>query len=266
VAADEPTLDPQQTARIAAHGARDRGGHRWFLTAVIVLFVGLVAAGIGVVSLTGQQRQAATAAQLLEQQVRQYGGTPVVQAPAPIAGPVGATGATGVRGPGPSQAQIDGAVAAYFADHTPGATPAMVAVQVAAYLTAHPPQPGPAPTAEQIATAASDYIGAHAADFQGATGQNGTDGQDGQPGQNATDAQVTAAVTAYCDAHGQCQGATGVQGPPPAAWTWTDPGSGQAMTCTRNTDSPDSAPTYACAADSPTPPTTTTTPLLPIGG
>lgn len=266
--ADERTLDPQQTARIASEGAKAAGAHRLFITLAAVLFVGLVALGFGVAFLTGQQRSAATAAQQLSRQVEQLGGTPVVQAPAPIAGPVGATGATGVRGPGPSQAQIDGAVAAYFADHPPGATPAMVAVQVAAYLTAHPPQPGPAPTADQIATAASDYIGAHAADFQGATGQNGTDGQDGQPGQNATDAQVTAAVTAYCDAHGQCQGATGAQGPPPAAWTWTDPGSGQAMTCTRNTDSPDSAPTYACAADSST--TTTTDPpsggLLDLGG
>lgn len=263
MAADEPTLDPQQTARIAAHRARDAGAHRWFIGAVVVLFVGLLAAGLGVASLTGQQRQAATAAQLLEQQIHRLGVTPVVQAPEPIAGPAGVQGEQGVQGPGPTQQQIDAAVAEYFAAHPPGATPAMVAVQVAAYLTAHPPKPGPAPTPAQIATAASDYITAHASDFQGQPGQPGQNGQDGH---SATDAQVTAAVSAYCDAHNQCQGPTGQQGPPPAAWTWTDPGSGQDMTCTRDTDSPDTAPTYTCAADSPTPPTTTTAPLLPIGG
>lgn len=211
----EPTLDPQQTARIAAKGARDSRGHKLFKVAVGILVVGLLLAGTGVAFLVSGQRSAATAAQELAHQVRELGGTPVVSAPAPIAGPAGQKGDTGKQGPGPTQQQIDDAVFGYFAVHPPGATPAMVAVQVAAYLTAHPPRPGPPPTAAQISTAASDYIGAHAADFQGQPGQNGANGSngtDGQPGQNATDDQVAAAVAAYCDSHGQCQGQQGTQG------------------------------------------------------
>lgn len=210
--ADEPTLDPQQTARIASEGAKASGAHKLFVGFAGVLVIGLIAGGIGLAIVTVAQRTAASAAQQLSRQVTDLGGTPVVEAPAPIAGPAGTAGQPGQNGkpgPGPSQQQIDAAVFGHLAVHPPGATPAMVAVQVAAYLTAHPPEQGPPPTATQIATAASDYIAAHSADFQGAAGTNGADGQ---PGQNATDDQVAAAVGAYCDAHSQCQGQQGDQG------------------------------------------------------
>lgn len=212
MADDEPTLAPEQTERIAAHGARAGGAHRLFNGLAVVLVIGLLAGGVGLTIITVAQRTAASAAQQLSHQVTDLGGTPVVEAPAPIAGPAGTAGQPGQNGkpgPGPSQQQIDAAVFGYLAVHPPGATPAMVAVQVAAYLTAHPPEQGPPPTATQIATAASDYIAAHSADFQGAAGTNGADGQ---PGQNATDDQVAAAVGAYCDAHSQCQGQQGDQG------------------------------------------------------
>lgn len=266
----DPTLDPGQTARIARDGARASGGHRTLVVGAVVVLVGLVAVAIGLYSVVGQQRYAATSAQQLSEQLRQHGLTPVVQAPAPIAGPAGQPGqpgATGKQGPGPSQEKIDAAVFGYLAVHPPGATPAMVAVQVAAYLTAHPPRPGPPPTSTQIATAASDYIAAHAGDFQGATGASGTNGSDGQ---NASDDQVASAVAAYCDAHGQCQGATGATGPqgaPAASWSWQDPSSGVTETCTRDSGSPDDAPTYTCSADQTvisTPPTTGG--LLNLGG
>jgi hypothetical protein len=98
-------------------------------------------------------------------------------------------------------------VAAYLLAHPPApgknVTPAMVATAVADFLTVHPPEPGHAPTPEEIATAASSYIASHVADFQGAPGKNGSDGK------NATDAQVKAAVAAYCDAHGSCAGPKG---------------------------------------------------------
>ena len=211
----EPTLDPQQTAQIASDGAKASGAHRLFVAMACLLLAGLVALGVGVAALkmngdhlAAQQSAAAVAGQQLAQQVRQLGANPVVQPPTPVAAPP----VTGARGPGPTQQAIDDAVAGYFAVHPPGATPAMVAVQVASYLTAHPPKPGPPPTPTQISTAASDYIAAHAADFQGQPGTNGSNGQDGQPGQNATDAQVQSAVDAYCDAHNQCQGTSGPQG------------------------------------------------------
>ena len=87
--ADEPTLDPQQTARIASEGAKASGAHRLFIGLAAVLLVGLIALGFGVALLTGQQRSAASAAQQLSDQVKQLGGTPVVEAPAPIAGQPG---------------------------------------------------------------------------------------------------------------------------------------------------------------------------------
>jgi hypothetical protein len=210
--ADEPTLDPQQTARIASESAKASGAHRLFVGFAGVLVIGLIAGGIGLGIVTVAQRAAASAAQQLSQQVTDLGGTPVVQAPAPIVGPAGTPGQPGQNGkpgPGATQQQVDNAVFGYFAVHPPGATPAMVAVKVAAYLTAHPPKQGPPPTPAMIATAASDYIAAHAGDFQGAAGTNGSDGQ---PGQNVTDDQVIAAVSAYCDAHNQCAGPKGDQG------------------------------------------------------
>lgn len=95
---DEPTLGPQQTARIASEGAKASGAHRLFVGLAAVLLVGLIALGFGVAFLTGQQRSAATAAQELSQQLRQHGLTPVVEAPAPIAGATGQRGATGASG------------------------------------------------------------------------------------------------------------------------------------------------------------------------
>lgn len=256
-----------------AEQARDTSAHRWIFGLVaagaafaVVLFVLVLVLRGQVADVAGQQSTAAVAAQRLAAQIRQHGLTPVVQAPAPIV--VQPVVITGKQGPGPTQQQIDNAVIDYFAAHPPGATPAMVGVQVAAYLTAHPPKPGPPPTPAQIATAAADYIAAHAADFQGVAGTAGTNGANGSPGADATDAQVASAVTAYCDAHSQCQGptgATGPQGPPVASWSWQDPTSGVTETCTRDSGSPDDAPTYTCRAD-----TTTSTPpsagLLNLGG
>lgn len=205
----------------AARAGRDQRWRRW--TTVKLAVAGLLFAVLAVVAiyeiattnslgrevniLSGQQRDAAVAAQQLAGQLRTHGLTPVVTPPMPVVGPAGPTGP---QGPGPSQQQIDDSVNRYFGQHPPGATPAMVAVQVAQFLTAHPPV-----TQDQIVAAASDFIAAHAAMFQGqpgATGQPGPSGIPGQPGANATDAQVAAAVTAFCDAHNSCAGSTGPPG------------------------------------------------------
>lgn len=102
---DEPTVQQQRVA----HDARHTNAHRLFVAFGALLLVGLLWAGWGVWSLSkrgdtlaGQQQAAAVAAQQLATQVRSLGATPVVQPPAPVAGPVGAQGAAGVNGiPGP---------------------------------------------------------------------------------------------------------------------------------------------------------------------
>lgn len=198
----------------ATRAARDQRWRRWTtvkLAVACVLFVVLAGVAIYEIAttnslgrevgvLSGQQRDAAVAAQQLAAQLHEHGLTPVVAPPTPVVGPAGPTGP---QGPGPSQAQIDQAVNNYFTQHPPGATPAMVAMQVAAYLTANPPPAGRAPTQQEIATATSDYLTAHAAQFQG---------QAGTPGQNATDEQVSSAVAAFCSTHNGCVGPVGAAG------------------------------------------------------
>jgi hypothetical protein len=208
--------DKETVVQHAVAAARDQSWRRGLWIRYAIAAAAFLVAGYFLAHLymrTGeladQQSQAAVAAERLAGQVRAFGATPVVQPPAPIAGPTGAAGKTGPAGPGPTQQQIDDAVAGYFAEHPPGPTPAEVGAQVAAFLTLHPPKQGAPPTPTQIATAASDYIAAHAQQFTGPTGQNGSDGQ---PGQNATDDQVAAAVAAYCSSHNQCQGSSGGTG------------------------------------------------------
>lgn len=205
---DHDTERIQQATDEAADEGRERrpdplliGGGIVLVLAVLGLFVLVLLQGgslhqvkgaLTVVS--GKQQVAATAARQLADQVKRLGGTPVVTPPAPVSSPQLPVAT------GPTQEAIDNAVFGYFAVHPPGATPAMVAVQVAEYLTAHPPKPGSPASPTEIATAASDYIAAHADDFRG------------QPGANATDAQVASAVDAFCSEHDGCAGPAGQQG------------------------------------------------------
>jgi hypothetical protein len=53
-------------------------------------------------------------------------------------------------------------------------------------------------------------------------------------------------------------GKDGTDGQPPAGWTWTDE-AGRTQSCTRDADSPDTAPIYTCSAGPPP----TTVPGLP---
>jgi hypothetical protein len=226
---DQDDVKAAATAE-AADEARDNRAHRKILIFGIAgaIFV-ILSCGVSVLALrhSGDQatqisdqghridklidtsNEAAKKSQQLADQIVRLGATPVVQPAVPA--PAGPTIVpVPIPGPGPTQAQIDDAVAAYLAAHPPAAgksvTPAMVATAVGDFLTVHPPEPGRPPTPEEIATAASNYIAAHVADFRGTPGKNGSDGT------NATDAQVKAAVSAYCDAHGSCAGAAGQTG------------------------------------------------------
>lgn len=256
--ADEE-LDPRRTARLAAEVARDNRAHRAFVLMAALALVGVlaVAGGLWLLKMRGdqlaaQQADAAVAAQRLAGQVQALGATPIVSPPTPVAPVTGAQGPRGAQGPGPSQQQIDDAVAAYLAVHPPApgkdATAEQVAAAAGAYLSAHPPQPGRPPTAEEIAGAVSTYCSTHG-------------GCAGPAGRSATDSQVAQAVAAYCGQEpSPCAGPVGADGPsgppgptgatgppgsPPAGWTYSD-ALGVQHTCTRNNDD-DSSPTYNCS-------------------
>jgi len=196
---DETIVQP------AAADAVDRRGRR-LVVVLGVLTALLIAGGLATYLIDRAQRIDDVAA--LAQQVRELGGTPVVQAPS-IPGPEGRPGRDGRDG-------VDGR------DGKDGVTPACVT---------EPSQ------------------------CRGESGAPGTPGQNGQPGKDGADGK-----------DGR-DGTNGVDGQPPASWTWTD-NAGRTQTCTRNPDSPDSAPTYTCTAPSTGPPGTTTTnpPLLRTGG
>jgi hypothetical protein len=210
------TENYEEAASEAADEARDDRAHKWITGLLIAAVAGVLvlAATFGVWVTTLQQQvghliatgnDSATQSQKLADQVKGLGATPVVQpaVPAP-SGPTIVSVPVPIPGPGPTQAQIDDAVTAYLAVHPPAAgksaSPAMVATAVAEFLTANPPMPGRPPTPQEIATAASTWFTTHASEFQGPAGKN------------VTDAQVTAAVDAYCTAHG-CAGKAGTTGP-----------------------------------------------------
>ena len=106
------------------------------------------------------------------------------------------------------------------------ATTAQIEGAVAVYLTDNPPAPGrdgkspdPAVVTAQIRAAVVAYASTHLPDdgIDGRPGVDGTPGTDGAastvPGPGPTNAQVSAAVKAYCDANDFCRGPAGPPGP-----------------------------------------------------
>jgi hypothetical protein len=71
----------------------------------------------------------------------------------------------------------------------------------------------------------------------GVDGAAGEQGPQGEPGPGGPQGEPGPAGPA---------GADGVDGEPPASWTWTDQ-LGMQHECTRDTESPDDAPTYTCS-------------------
>lgn len=137
----------------AADDARDDRGHRGIWVGGVVLLAGLlivaVAVGIGyrMISDLGSRADSnAVAAQQLYDQVRDLGGTPIVQAPVP--GERGPVGPQGPEGP-PGRDGVDGR------DGADGTTPLCLA------------EPGQC----------------RGADGTGVAGVDGQDGRDGAPGE-----------------------------------------------------------------------------------
>lgn len=157
--------------------------------------------------------------------------------------PVVIPGPQGPQGPGPSQSQIEQAVASYCALVTCGT----------------------GPTAPQVAQAVATYCNSHgqcvglsgSTGPVGPTGSTGPVGNPGAAGQNATADQIADAVTTYCGAHNNCAGKDGSDGPagasgasgqsgqPPISWVYTD-ALGVEHTCNRADPFDPAAPKYVC--------------------
>lgn len=101
-----------------------------------------------------------------------------------------------------TDAQIAQAVSQYLREH-PAVSAWEVATAVADYLTKNPPKPGRPPTPEEIQRYIYQYLADNPQQFKG------------KDGQNATDAQIVAAVTAYCSSAtpSPCAGPAGPVGP-----------------------------------------------------
>lgn len=130
------------------------------------------------------EQEAASAA--LAEQVKRLGGKPVVDPPV-------STPSEGQRDPGPTDAQVEAAVADYCAGNRckPTVSRSQVAAAVADYC---------AGGACRARTGARTD-GADGTD--GTDGQDGTDGKDGAPGPGPTAEQIASAVADYC-ADGRC--------------------------------------------------------------
>lgn len=131
----------------------------------------------------------------------------IAPVPTPSPGASGARGATGARGPGPTDAEMDAAVARYCTLHA-GCTGVPSQPQVRAAVRAF--CAAGACRGVKGATGSTGARGASGASGQpGATGPSGATGPQG-PG--PTDTQIATAVAAYCSAHGGCTGPAGPKG------------------------------------------------------
>jgi hypothetical protein len=157
------------------------------LVVFLLLLVGRASSRIDSLNSDSQSRDRAigalaSAEAQARDQIKALGGTPNVPPPAVIISAI--PGATGQQGPGPSDAQITSAVAAYLEAHpVPGVSGAQVAAGVASYLAASPAPSGPAgpgPSDQQIADAVAAYMSANPAP-SGPAGRDGSNGADGSP-------------------------------------------------------------------------------------
>lgn len=211
------------------HTQNPKARRRVRALAVVTLLLLLVTAALGGYAIrsrgedesdaTRLAKQVAVKAQALERQVRGLGEKPVVNVPAPAnlpetpaPGIPGTPGARGEPGPGPSQTQINQAVAAYChatgsctgrAGRDASVTPAQVAAAITTYCNAQGRCRGPAGAPGRSGEPGRDSTVA------------GSQGDTGAQGPPPTAEQVLAGVSDYCAAHNGCQGPEGPQGPPP---------------------------------------------------
>lgn len=149
--------------------------------------------------------------------------------PGPVGGEgqQGKKGDTGERGPGPTAAQVNQAVATWCSGGRCIGKP----------------------TTAQVLAAVTTICANGACDGPpGTDGTNGTDGNDGVDGQNATPEQIATAVAAYC-ADDNCRGAKGDKGDKGEPGTSAYPFSFTFTIPSRNPINPDR--TYECQMTEP---------------
>ena len=162
---------------------------RWTVLPIVLLVsAALVGLTVSVIVLAQRNSAKDVALSAQREQATQAGQTPVARDPKdinrdpsrPLQRPTsGPAGARGERGPGPTDAQVDSAVAAYFANHD-AVSPGAIAVYVGNYLRSHPPGPTPGQVSDSVAS----YLREHPAPSgsPGAPGKDGTSGTDGAAG------------------------------------------------------------------------------------
>lgn len=177
----------------------------------------------------------------------------------------GPPGPAGPAGPGPSDAQIQAAVAAYLGAHPIAGVPPtqdQIAAVVAVYLAQHPAPagapgptgaPGPGPTDSQIAAAVATWQTAHPTvgpsgpsgppGPSGAQGPTGAPGAPGAPGASGASGAPGAPGPTGPAGQPGASGASGAPGRDPAGWTYTD-AVGIKHTCAPDSQTP--APHYSC--------------------
>jgi Tfp pilus assembly protein PilX len=152
--------------------------------------------------------QVADAAALAEanRRIKHLGGTPV-GTPAPAV-----SGARGPAGPAPTTAQIAAAVSSYCALRS-GCTGVPSKAQVTAAVQAY--------CATGVCKGSTGAKGTPGrtgkSGSSGAVGQPGTVGDTGPTGPGPTDEEISQAIAAYCQAHGECTGPAGPKGDTGAA-------------------------------------------------
>jgi hypothetical protein len=126
-------------------------------------------------------------------------------------GDTGAKGDTGQRGPGPSDEQVDAAVARYCSTNVCGRPPTAQQVATAVLECANRGQcrgpmgaagaageAGRAPTSDEVAGAVAEYCRARGF-CMGLPGRNGQDGKDGRDGRDGADAAPIVQFTITVD-------------------------------------------------------------------
>lgn len=269
----------------------------WWLVGQIILGVALGLVVVAVMQLLDRTRQAEqalaesregsqlrqSAIELLEEdtdqlrdQLVELGETPTTpdrDFPDVVEGPEGPQGPRGPGGRPPTQIEVRRAVAAYLTANPPRPgrppTDAEIAAAVAAFCAAGECEGDTGPAGPQGETVVGPQGAQGPAGPQGETGPQGPQGPQGEQGPGPSDAQVAAAVEAFC-ADGRCvgdqgpqgdpgpqgeqgpQGDPGVDGEPPVSWTFQDR-TGRTYTCTREDGFDPNSPRYVCTAEQGTP-------------
>ena len=234
----------------AAHATRDLTARRttWIAAAVLALCLG----GGGLYfalrldELDTRADASGAAAEQLATQVRSLGATPVVEPP------VVERGARGE--PGVGIASVESAPCAVVVRLTDGRSTPVDG------LCGRPGRDGrsitgAAPAGCDVLLSWSDATTSRVGPMCGPVGASGQAGQDGRDGQDGQDGQPPPCMSEPSQCRGANgekgdQGDRGVDGAPPRGWVTTR-GDGSEETCTRDSGSPDSAPTYSCETTSP---------------